>query len=130
MSMMLLAPLVGSVLWFLLGRRGLHKLVAVGCVLTIFVSFLCMLKFFFSDALPVHVHLFDWMRLGADSSVGFSFVFDSLSLSLGLVVTGVGTLIHLYATSYMHGDEGYGRFFSYLNLFIFCMLMLVLSDSL
>jgi NADH:ubiquinone oxidoreductase subunit 5 (subunit L)/multisubunit Na+/H+ antiporter MnhA subunit len=72
MSMMLLAPLVGSVLWFLLGRRGLHKLVAVGCVLTIFVSFLCMLKFFFSDALPVHVHLFDWMRLGADSSLGLS----------------------------------------------------------
>lgn len=130
MSMMLLAPLVGSMLWFLLGRRGLNKLVAVGCVLTIFVSFLCMLKFFFSDVLPVHLHLFDWIRLGSDSTVGFSFVFDSLSLALGLVVTGVGTLIHLYATSYMHGDESYGRFFSYLNLFIFCMLMLVLSDSL
>ena len=55
---------------------------------------------------------------------------DSLSAVIILVVTGIGTLIHVYAIGYMQGDPGTARFFAYLNLFVFFMLMLVLADNL
>lgn len=128
-GLMLLSPLVGSMLWFWMGRRGWNSIVSIGSVLTIFVSFVCMSKLFLTDTLPSVVPLIDWMRLSDKSLIQFSFRLDALSLALGLIVTGVGTLIHLYATSYMKGDPGFGRFFTYLNLFVFCMLMLILSDS-
>jgi NADH-quinone oxidoreductase subunit L len=54
---------------------------------------------------------------------------DPLSAVMLLVVTGVGSLIHIYSISYMHEDEGFSRFFAYLNLFMFSMLLLVLGDS-
>ncbi|MCY4035848.1 MAG: NADH-quinone oxidoreductase subunit L, partial [bacterium] len=58
------------------------------------------------------------------------FLADPLSITMALFVTGVGALIHLYSIGYMHGDEGFSRFFTYLNLFAFSMLMLVLGDNL
>jgi len=74
-------------------------------------------------------HLFDWVRVGTfDVSVGLRL--DALSATMILVVTGVGALIHLYAIGYMHGDPRFGRFFAYMNLFVFFMLMLVLAQNL
>ena len=61
--------------------------------------------------------------------VDFSFVLDQLSLVMLLVVTGVGFLIHIYSVGYMHDDEGYARYFSYLNLFLFFMTVLVLAGN-
>ena len=58
------------------------------------------------------------------------FLFDGLSRIMLLFVTGIGTLIALYSTGYMHGDRGFARFFAYINLFLFCMIVLVLSDNL
>ncbi len=63
-------------------------------------------------------------------SVNFGFLFDGLSRTMLLFVTGIGALITLYSTGYMHGDRGFVRFFSYINLFLFSMIVLVLSDSL
>jgi NADH-quinone oxidoreductase subunit L len=74
-------------------------------------------------------HLFDWISVG-DLHVGADLRLDALSAVMILVVTGVGALIHLYAIGYMDGDPRYGRFFAYLNLFVFFMLMLVLAGNL
>ena len=75
------------------------------------------------------VTLFEWIPAG-DLSVDIGFLVDPLSLTMCLFITGVGALIHLYSIGYMHGDDGFARFFAYLNLFTFAMLMLVLGDSL
>jgi len=69
-----------------------------------------------------------WIRIGA-LHIDFSFVFDQLSLVMLLVVTGVGFLIHVYSVGYMNDDEGYARYFSYLNLFLFFMTVLVLAGN-
>ncbi len=73
--------------------------------------------------------LFEWMPAG-DLRVDVGFLVDPLSLTMCLFITGVGALIHLYSIGYMHGDSDYPRFFTYLNLFAFSMLMLVLGDNL
>jgi NADH-quinone oxidoreductase subunit L len=72
--------------------------------------------------------LFDWIHVG-QLDVKTSVLVDPLSITMVLFVTGIGTLIHLYAIGYMHGDPRFARFFTYLNLFIFSMLCLVLADN-
>jgi NADH-quinone oxidoreductase subunit L len=78
---------------------------------------------------PAQQNLGSWFAVGS-FSVSFGFRVDELSAVMILVVTGVGSLIHLYSLGYMHDDEGFSRFFAYLNLFMFSMLVLVLGDSL
>ena len=73
--------------------------------------------------------LFEWMPLGG-LEVDAALLVDPLSMTMALFVTGVGTLIHLYSVGYMHGDPKYAKFFLYLNLFLFSMLMLVLGENL
>jgi NADH-quinone oxidoreductase subunit L len=76
-----------------------------------------------------HVYdLFDWLHVGG-LEVNVGFLADPLSITMALFVTGVGTLIHLYSIGYMHGDPGFSKFFVYLNLFVFSMLMLVLGSN-
>ncbi len=74
-------------------------------------------------------HLYTWMEIGA-LKVDLTLIADRMSVLLMLVITGVGSLIHVYASGYMHGDPGYRRFFTYLNLFVFFMLILVMGSSL
>ena len=73
--------------------------------------------------------LFSWVPAG-DLSVDVSFLADPLSITMALFITGVSSLIHLYSLGYMHGDENFSKFFLYLNLFVFSMLILVLGDNL
>jgi NADH-quinone oxidoreductase subunit L len=75
------------------------------------------------------VTLFTWLGVGG-FHVDVSFLADPLSITMALFVTGIGSLIHLYSIGYMHGDRGFPRFFLYLNLFVFSMLMLVLGGNL
>lgn len=77
----------------------------------------------------VVVHFFDWINIGQFSG-DFSFYIDPLTSTMLMVVTGIGTLITIYAAGYMAGDEGYARFFTYISLFIFAMTCLVLADNL
>jgi len=77
---------------------------------------------------PVSQPVFDWFTAGP-LSVSFALRADELSSVMLLVVTGVGTLIHVYSIGYMRDDEGFSRYFAYLNLFMFSMLVLVLGDS-
>ncbi|HEX7898298.1 MAG TPA: NADH-quinone oxidoreductase subunit L [Planctomycetota bacterium] len=78
---------------------------------------------------PVAAQYFDWISVGS-LNVSFGLQVDALSAVMILVVTGVGSLIHVYSIGYMHDDPGYRRYFAYLNLFMFSMLILVLGDSL
>src|SRR5262249_37954510 len=73
-------------------------------------------------------HAWQMVRIGS-LDVSFSFSMDPLSALMTLIITGVGTLIHVYATSYMETEPAYWRFFTYLNLFVFSMLLLVLGDN-
>lgn len=70
-----------------------------------------------------------WIDTGS-FQIAFGFLFDGLSRIMLLFITGIGLLITIYSTGYMHGDRGFARFFSYINLFLFSMIILVLSDSL
>ena len=72
--------------------------------------------------------LWEWVPAG-DFSVDVGFLVDPLSVTMTLFITGVGALIHLYSIAYMHGDQNFSKFFLYLNLFAFSMLMLVLGDN-
>ena len=72
--------------------------------------------------------LYEWMPVGA-LHVDMAFLADPLSIAMCLFVTGVGTLIHLYSIGYMHGDPKFSKFFCYLNLFAFSMLVLVLGEN-
>jgi NADH-quinone oxidoreductase subunit L len=75
------------------------------------------------------VEIFKWLPVG-DLEVDLAFLADPLSITMCLFVTGIGTLIHLYAVGYMHGDPKFSKFFIYMNLFAFSMLMLVLGENL
>ena len=76
-----------------------------------------------------HVYnLFDWIPVGG-FEVDVGFLVDPLSITMALFVTGIGALIHLYSIGYMHGDPKFSKFFVYLNLFVFSMLMLVLGTT-
>ncbi|MCA9957889.1 MAG: hypothetical protein KC443_02580, partial [Anaerolineales bacterium] len=76
------------------------------------------------------VTLFDWFNVpSANFHIPWAIQVDTLSVTMMLVVTGVGTLIHIYAIGYMHGDPGFHRFFAYLNLFLFFMLILVSGST-
>ena len=90
------------------------------------VAALASIDAFTGELHAKHVLLFEWIpALGINASL----LWDPLSVLMTLVVTGVGFLIHVYSIGYMHGDERFGRFFAYLNLFIASMLILVLGDS-
>jgi NADH-quinone oxidoreductase subunit L len=126
-----LLPLVGFVINGF-GRNILPKSLIgfIGCF-TVFLSFALSVGTFLqinSSGVPINVSLFDWFSVGY-FKVQFAFLVDQLSALMLLIITGVGFLIHLYSVGYMHKDEGYGKFFSYLNLFVFFMLLLVLGSN-
>ena len=103
----------------------------IGCS-SIFISFISSIYLFISYLKHPQesvVSLFSWIRWES-LQVKFSFLIDPLSLIMILVITGVGFLIHLFSSEYMKADPRIGRYFSYLNLFVFNMLVLVLSENL
>jgi NADH-quinone oxidoreductase subunit L len=124
-------PLAGFVINGL-GRNALSKNVigAIGSLLVL-VAFGISLAAFFqikSTAAPINVTLFNWISVG-DIKIPFAFLVDQLSSIMLLIITGVGFLIHLYSIGYMHDDAGFGKFFAYLNLFVFFMLLLVMGSN-
>ena len=128
-------PLAGVLILMAMGRRlGEPR---AGWLATAMMggSFLATLLVFIGlvghegDERETVVTLFEWVPAGK-LAVDIGFLADPLSITMALFVTGVGALIHLYSIGYMHGDADFSRFFIYLNLFAFSMLMLVLGDNL
>ncbi|MCY3660547.1 MAG: NADH-quinone oxidoreductase subunit L [Caldilineaceae bacterium] len=131
--LLLLLPLAGMLINLVLGRvigRRATAVVASGTVGVAFLLALSMAPAVFGnhDHHGTTVHLWNWIDMGS-LHVPMALLVDPLSLTMVLVVTGVGFLIHVYAIGYMEGDEHFNRFFLYLNLFILAMLLLVLGDS-
>ena len=128
-------PLLGFVTLICIGRMTgepasgwLATLAMAGSFLSSLIVFIGMLAEESDNRQQVFT-LFDWIPAG-DFKVEIGFLADPLSLTMCLFITGVGTLIHLYSIGYMHGDPDFSRFFTYLNLFAFSMLILVLGDNL
>ena len=127
-------PLLGFIALVLFGKRLGDPLSGWLATAAIGSSFLASVVTFAAligeDEHHRHVvkEIFTWMQVGG-LDVKASLLVDPLSVTMCLFVTGVGTLIHLYAIGYMHGDSRFPRFFVYLNLFAFSMLMLVLGDN-
>jgi NADH-quinone oxidoreductase subunit L len=146
----LVFPLVTAVFLLLFGRRiqgmslmgrslsHLPGYLAVGAFVRSF--FVALGMFFDLGTLPGHaegahengrsisVHLFDWIQAG-NLDVGAGFLIDQLAVVMALVITGVGSLIAVYSTGYMADDKRYSRYFAYLTLFAFSMLLLVFADN-
>ena len=127
-----LLPLLGFVINGL-GRNRLSKpLIGVIGSGVILASFALSVALFFELGAGTQkqftIDLFDWISAG-NLHIPLSFLYDPLSSIMLLIITGVGFLIHIYSVGYMHDDAGFGKFFSYLNLFIFFMLILVLGSN-
>ncbi len=124
-------PLIGAAVNGLLGRRFSRRsvtAVALGFCGAPFAMALWVASQFSALAAPHVESLAPWIRAG-NFQVDFAFYLDQLSLVMLLVVTGVGFLIHIYSVGYMWEEGGFYRFFSYLNLFMFFMLTLVLASN-
>ncbi len=127
----LFSPLLGFVISGLLGRFMSKNSTGIISSLSVLVSFICsvlLFTHFYDGGAAVKITLFNWIAAG-NISIDFSFLADQLSVWMMLIITGVGFLIHIYSIGYMHHDEGFYKFFSYLNLFIFSMLTLVLGAN-
>jgi NADH-quinone oxidoreductase subunit L len=131
----LLLPLLGFLVLIFAGRRAGEVLAGWLATGLVAISFVLSLLVFAEtlgageDARRVVVDGFTWIAIG-DLELTTSLLIDQLSVTLLLVVTGVGALIHLYSIGYMHGDPRVGRYFAYLNLFVFSMLLLILAENL
>ena len=127
-------PLMGAIINGIIGSRIGKKAVGLTGCLTVSVSFLAsiliLLKLlsFPPEQRSIEVTIFSWITSGK-FQIDVTFLIDPLSCLMVLVVTGVGLLIHIYSIGYMHTDKAYWRYFSFLNLFIFFMLMLVLAAN-
>jgi len=131
-----LAPLVGAILtgFFgtqfmgnVLGRKACHRIailgVAIACALSIYVLTQVIAGARFNG------NIYEWMRFGDELVMTIGFLIDPLSAMMMVVVTFVSLMVHIYTIGYMKDDEGYNRFFSYISLFTFAMLMLVMSNN-
>ncbi|REC48579.1 NADH-quinone oxidoreductase subunit L [Chryseobacterium pennipullorum] len=126
-----LLPLLGFLINGLFGKN-LPKIV-VGSLATamVFGSFCIAVSLFMnfnSESQPVIVKAFEWFRVNG-IQINFGFQIDQLSLMMVMIITGIGSLIHLYSIGYMSHDKGFYKFFTYLNLFIFSMLLLVMGSN-
>jgi NADH-quinone oxidoreductase subunit L len=126
-----LAPLAGAIVAGLfgktVGRRGAHSAAILG-VLVSFILSAMTLKAVALDGARFNETLYTWMQLG-DLKMEVGFLIDGLSAMMMCVVTFVSLMVHIYTIGYMEEDDGYQRFFSYISLFTFSMLMLVMSNN-
>ena len=124
-------PLLGIAINLTVARRWREPAAGVIASAAVGLAFLVSLVQFaalLADPQPVTVLLASWIHVGS-FSVDWALQIDTLSVTMMLLVTGVGALIHVYAMGYMHGDARFTRFFIYLNLFIAAMLILVTADN-
>ena len=127
-----LFPLIGFLINGFFGKKiskGLSGTIASLSILASFILSILVFAELQASSVKEHVvHVFSWINSG-HLSIPFEFLVDPLSSWFLLIITGIGFLIHIYSTGYMHDDEGFSRFFTYLNLFVFFMLLLVLGNN-
>ncbi len=127
-----LAPLLGAILAGFfgkqLGRVNSHRVTIAGVGISFLLSLLLLKQFSIDGAAPFNEAVYTWMVSGGVTfEVGF--LIDNLTVLMMTVVTSVSLMVHIYTIGYMHEDPGYQRFFSYISLFTFSMLMLVMANN-
>jgi NADH-quinone oxidoreductase subunit L len=132
-TLIVLFPLLGFLLVLLNGRNMTERqigAIGTGAVTVSFVvSVICFFLLLHHSSREVTVHLFGWLNVGT-LHVPAALLVDPLSITMSLFITGISALIHLYSMAYMHGEKDYRKFFIYMNLFVFSMLVLVLANNL
>jgi NADH-quinone oxidoreductase subunit L len=121
-------PFLGFLLNGLLNKKLSGTVAGLIGSATVLGSFLLSLTLYLNFKYQYTVQLFEWITVGS-LQIPFSYQIDQLSLLMLLLITGVGFLIHIYSIGYMHHDENVGKFFSFLNLFVFSMLILVMGAN-
>ncbi len=125
-----LAPLAGSIIAGLfgntVGRKGAHRVTILGVLISFVLSCLVFLQVM--DGASFNATVYEWMQVGP-LKLEVGFLVDSLTAMMMVVVTFVSLMVHIYTIGYMADDDGYQRFFSYISLFTFSMLMLVMSNN-
>ena len=126
-----LAPLVGAVVAGLggsvVGRRGSHRVTILGVTVS-FLASLIVLKLVVADGARFNATVYEWMVVGG-LKMEIGFLVDGLTAMMMAVVSFVSLMVHIYTIGYMEDDPGYQRFFAYISLFTFSMLMLVMSNN-
>lgn len=133
----ILAPMIGAILnggfyFYHVKKKPVPQIVfsLIGTI-TPLIAFLITLYLFLnmvSEEITYKQELFTWVNIG-DLNIAMGFLGDNLAIFMSMFVTFIGWLIHIYAIGYMTGDEGFGKFFAYFNLFLASMLILVLADN-
>src|SRR6195952_4229391 len=125
-----LAPLAGSLIAGLfgkaVGRAGAHTVTILGVAIAFILS--SIVYFQVMDGASFNATVYEWMSIGK-TKFEIGFLVDSLTAMMMCVVTFVSLMVHIYTIGYMADDDGYQRFFSYISLFTFSMLMLVMSNN-
>ncbi|AKZ65913.1 NADH-quinone oxidoreductase subunit L [Candidatus Palibaumannia cicadellinicola] len=135
LCLIILSPILGFLLLaFSQGRwsNNINATIGVGSIgisALITAWFLLISRYSTTGNIICYQHLWTWISV-ENFNLVFNLRLDELSLAMLVIITGVGFLIHLYASWYMHGQDGYSRFFAYTNLFIASMILLVLADNL
>lgn len=129
---MVLAPLVASIIAGVLGRligpAGAHRITILGMLIAFIMNLMVFKSIMIDHQGPIDVNIYTWVQSGTFTFyVGF--LIDQLSACMMMLVTFVSLLVHIYSIGYMKDDPGYQRFFSYMSLFTFAMLMLVLANN-
>ena len=130
--MIVLAPLVGAVVTGLfgraIGRSGAHWVANIGVGISFFLSLSVFWRIVIEGETPYNNNLYTWLESGG-ILFQIGFLIDELSATMMVVVTFVSWMVHIYTIGYMRDDPGYQRFFSYISLFTFSMLMLVMANN-
>jgi len=128
----ILAPLVAAIaaglFGKLIGRSGAHWITSGAVALSFFLSLVPFWNIVIGTDEPYNENLYTWLSSGG-LNFHIGFLVDELSATMMVVVTFVSWMVHIYTVGYMHDDPGYQRFFSYISLFTFAMLMLVMSNN-
>ena len=127
-----LAPLAGAIIaglaGHLIGRSGAHWVTIIGVGISTVLSLFAYKHLMFDGGEVYNAGIYTWLTLG-ELKFTVGFLVDQLSVTMMVVVSFVSWMIHIYTIGYMHDDPGYQRFFSYISLFTFAMLMLVMSNN-
>jgi len=127
-----LAPLFASIVTGLfgrvIGRAGAHWLTILSVALSLILSLVVFKQVIFDQLSSTSIDIYEWLSIG-DFTFKIGFLIDPLTVTMMVVVTFVSLMVHIYTIGYMHDDPGYQRFFSYISLFTFSMLMLVMANN-
>lgn len=126
-----LLPLIGFIINGLLGKKMPKSVVGILGTLMVIIPFFLSVSLFLQikeTGQPIQYIWFNWITLN-EITLNIGFYIDQLSVWMMMIITGIGSIIHIYSIGYMHDDEGFYKFFAYLNLFIFSMLILIMGSS-